>query len=195
MSKEPDRLRARRAFGLLLYYAIATLLGGVLFAGLLRVNAAMGTGILFYRGLVALVATAIVLFLASAFVLPRLRTGLDLQAADALGGAIVATSVLGAAFVLGPVTVDRSISVFMLSQFESAGGPLTESETQDRFVRIYVGEWGQIGRRLAEQQASGNLELTPEGWLLTNQGRRFMSIARAMSELSGGDPRFVGRKD
>ncbi len=195
MSKEPDRLRARRAFGLLLYYAIATLLGGVLFAGLLRVNAAMGAGILFYRGLIALAATAVVLLLCSVVMLPRLRTGLELQAADALGGAIVATSILGAAFVLGPVTVDRSISVFMLSQFESAGRPLTEGEAQDRFVRIYVGEWGQIGRRLLEQKASGNLELTPEGWRLTSQGRRFMSLARAMSELSGGDPRFVGRRE
>ena len=161
----------------------------------MRAATAFGPGVLFYRGVFALAATGLALLVVFAFALPRLPRRLGLTAPDALGGAIVATSLLFAGFVLGPVTVDRSISVFMLSQFDAADHPLSEQETREKFVRIYVGEWDQMARRLREQEISGNLEHTADGWRLTPQGRSFMSVARIMSSVFGGDPRFVGRKD
>jgi hypothetical protein len=160
----------------------------------MRVNTLLGPGVLFYRGLVALAVAAIALFVLSALLLPKLSRALPLRADDSIGAAIVATSMLSSVFVLGPVTVDRSISVFMLSQFESAGKPLTVDDVREKFVKTYVVEWDQMNRRLKEQQVSGNLE--PEGgaWRLTAQGKRFMEIARFMSWLVDADPRFVGRK-
>ncbi|MCB1535747.1 MAG: hypothetical protein KDJ44_13735 [Rhodoblastus sp.] len=194
MKDASDRLTAGRIVALLVFYGLATLLGGAIFAGLMRANALIGPGVLFYRGLVALALTAILLFVACAFLLPKLARALPLRADDSLGGVIVAASLLGSIFVLGPVTVDRSISVFMLSQFESAGKPLTVDEVRERFVKTYVVAWDQMNRRLKEQQISGNLEPAGTGWKLTAQGRRFMEIARWMSWLVGADPRFVGRK-
>jgi len=194
MKDASDRLTAGRIVALLVFYGLATLLGGAIFAGLMRANALLGPGVLFYRGLVALALTAILLFVACAFLLPKLARALPLRADDSLGGVIVAASLLGSIFVLGPVTVDRSISVFMLSQFESAGKPLTVDEVRERFVKTYVVAWDQMNRRVKEQRISGNLEPAGTGWKLTAQGRRFMEIARWMSWLVGADPRFVGRK-
>ncbi|BDV32800.1 hypothetical protein [Methylocystis iwaonis] len=190
------RSTLRRAFALVLLYAAATLVGGVIFVALLRAALAfLGPGVMFYRGVGALIVDfflLIVLVAAAAARLPR-RFGID--GADALGAAIVATSLLLAAFVLGPITADRSISVFMLSQFDAADRPLTGAEARDAFVRVYVDDWAQIDRRLKEQALSGNLEQGPEGWRLTAQGRAFMKTARALSSIFGGDPRFVGRKN
>ena len=195
MKDASDRLTAGRIVAVLVFYGLATLVGGALFAALMRVNTLLGPGVLFYRGLVALAATAILLFVLFALILPKLARALPLRADDSLGGAIVAVSLLGSIFVLGPVTVDRSISVFMLSQFESAGKPLTVDEVRERFVKTYVVAWDQMNRRVKEQQISGNLGPTEGGgWKLTAQGRRFMEIARWMSWLVGADPRFVGRK-
>ena len=195
MKDASDRLTAGRIVAVLVFYGLATLAGGAIFAALMRVNTLLGPGVLFYRGLVALAATAILLFVLFALVLPKLARALPLRADDSLGGAIVAVSLLGSIFVLGPVTVDRSISVFMLSQFESAGKPLTVDEVRERFVKTYVVAWDQMNRRVKEQQISGNLGPTEGGgWKLTAQGRRFMEIARWMSWLVGADPRFVGRK-
>lgn len=193
MQTSDDRLTAARIFALLVLYAAATLIGGAMLAGLLRLNAALGTGVLFYRGMLALAVTALVLLLLGAVTLKRARFGLKLRADDCVGAAIVAASLLSAAFTLGPVTVDRSISVFMLAQFEAAGKPLTVQDMRKRFTRIYVGDWDQMRRRVQEQEISGNLERTPQGWKLTAQGERFMKIARLMSAWSGADPRFVGR--
>ena len=195
MNDASDRLTAGRIVALLIFYGFATMIGGAIFAALMRANTLLGPGVLFYRGLVALAVTAILLFILSALVLPRLARALPLRADDSIGGAIVAASMLSSVFVLGPVTVDRSISVFMLSQFESAGKPLTVDEVRERFVKTYVVAWDQMNRRVKEQQISGNLGPTEGGgWKLTAQGRRFMEVARWMSWLVGADPRFVGRK-
>lgn len=190
------RSTLRRAFSLVLLYAAATLVGGVIFVSLLRAALALlGPGVMFYRGVGALVVDfllLIALVAAGAARLPR-RFGID--GADAFGAAIVATSLLLTAFVLGPITADRSISVFMLSQFDAADRPMTAAQARDAFVRVYVDDWAQIDRRLKEQALSGNLEQGPDGWRLTAQGRAFMKTARVLSSIFGGDPRFVGRKD
>jgi len=55
-----------------------------------------------------------------------------------------------------------------------------------------VCDWDQVGRRLNEQLSSGNVERTPGGFRLTPQGAAFMRTARMISQLFGGDPRFVG---
>ncbi len=46
---------------------------------------------------------------------------------------------------------------------------------------------------ISERTVSGNVERTPDGrYRLTDQRRSFMTTARTMSRLFGGDPRFVG---
>jgi len=196
MKDASDRLTGGRIVALLVFYGLATLAGGAIFAILMRANTLLGPGVLFYRGLVALALTAILLFVSFAPLLPKLARALPLRADDSLGGAIVAASMLSSIFVLGPVTVDRSISVFMLSQFETAEKPLTVEDVRERFVKTYVVAWDQMNRRVKEQQISGNLEpAAGGGWKLTAQGRRFMQIARWMSWLVDADPRFVGRKN
>jgi ActR/RegA family two-component response regulator len=112
---------------------------------------------------------------------------------DAIAAAVVAISLNLTAFVLGPVTVDRSVSVFMLSRLADAQASLTAEDLRGAFVARYVLEWDQIGRRLNEQISSGNVDQTSAGsYRLTPQGRSFMHTARIMSRLFGGDPRFVG---
>lgn len=183
----------RRAVALCGLYALGALVGGALFVGLMRAVAdGLGPGLLFYRGVCVLGVVFLLLFALMLAAAPiRRRFGID--GADALGASIVAVSLLTAGFVLGPVTVDRSISVFLLSRFEAADHPLTEEEARAAFSNLYVNEWAQIDRRLAEQRLSGNLESGPAGWRLTSQGRAFMRTARVISALFGGDPRFVGR--
>ncbi|KAF2991971.1 hypothetical protein OGR47_00315 [Methylocystis sp. MJC1] len=186
----------RRALALVLLYAAATLVGGVIFVALLRAALALlGPGVMFYRGVGALIVDFLLLIALVAAAAARLPRCFGIDGADALGAAIVATSLLLAAFVLGPITADRSISVFMLSQFDAAARPMTATQARDAFVRVYVDDWAQIDRRLKEQALSGNLEQGPDGWRLTAQGRAFMKTARALSSIFGGDPRFVGRKD
>jgi hypothetical protein len=185
-----------RSCALIALYALSTLLGGAIFVGLMHTAPALlGPGVMFYRGVAALVLVFFVLVALHVVALPRLARRLSLDGADSIGAAMVATSLLTAVFILGPVTVDRSVSVFMLSQFDAADRPLTEAQAREAFLHVYVDDWAQIERRLAEQELSGNLVHGPGGWRLTAQGRAFMRTARTMSSLFKGDPRFVGRSE
>lgn len=177
---------------LLAFYLTATLICACLLVILLRSGAFAAIDVLFYRGVAALAMSGSLLIAILWILVRRLPEGLSLSARDAAGAAAVSFSLLLAAFVLGPVTVDRSVSIFILSQFDRAGVPLTQQAARNAFVRNYVDDWDQIGRRLREQEISGNLERTPQGWQLTSQGRVFMETARVISHLFGGDPRFVG---
>jgi hypothetical protein len=151
-----------------------------------------GISILFYRGLANLAAITPVLMLVMALLL-RLPWPAGLLAGrDAVAAAVVAIALNLAAFVVGPVTVDRSVSVFMLLRLAQAEAPVTAEDLRGDFATRYLREWDQVGRRLDEQIASGNIERTPDGrYRLTPQGRSFMATARTMSRLFGGDPRFV----
>ena len=178
------------------FYGLAVVLGFVLLVAATRLGLFGGIAILFYRGLADLIAITPVLMLVLALLL-RLPWPAGLLAGrDAVAAALVAVALNLAAFVVGPVTVDRSVSVFMLSRLEQAQAPATAEELRGDFTTIYLREWDQIGRRLDEQIASGNVEQAPGGrYRLTAQGRSFMATARTMSRLFAGDPRFVGIGD
>ena len=92
----------------------------------------------------------------------RMPERLGMTKRDAVSGAVVAWSLLLAVFIMGPVTFDRSISIFILSQFELADTPLSQQALRNAFIRTYIDDWNQVGRRLREQETSGNLERTPK---------------------------------
>jgi len=175
------------------YYALAAILGLALFLAATAFGLFGGVSILFYRGLAELAALLPVLVVILALLL-RLPwpTGL-LAGRDAVAAAVVAIALNVTVFVLGPVTVDRSVSVFMLSRLADAPSPVTAEELRADFTDNYLRDWDQVGRRLNEQIVSGNVDQASPGYYrLTPQGQSFMRTARLISRLFGGDPRFVG---
>jgi hypothetical protein len=182
---------ATRLLATALFYAVALVLCALLFLALLRSGAVGFSHILFYDGLWALAAGFAPLLVC----LNRLKRLTPFRAAlsatEELSAALVASSLLCVFFVIGPVTVDRSISIFLLSRFDAAEQGLSATEAREIFVARYVGDFDQIGRRLDEQERSGNLARNGERYALTPQGRAVMRSARSLSELFGADPRFV----
>ena len=175
------------------FYSLAIVIGFALFLAVTQLGLFGSVSILFYRGLADLGATVPALVLVLALILRLPWPSGVLAGRDAVVGAFVAISLNLTFFVLGPVTVDRSMSVFMLSSLAESQAPLTADDLKAAFAVRYLREWDQIGRRLKEQLTSGNVDQTPEGsYRLTPQGRSFMLTARVMSRLFGGDPRFVG---
>jgi hypothetical protein len=178
---------------LAVFYGLAIIIGFALFIAATQLGLFGGVSILFYRGVAVLGAIAPALVLVLALILRLPWPSGTLAGRDAIAAAVVALSLNLTFFVLGPVTVDRSVSVFMLSSLAEAPAPLTAEDLTAGFTDRYLREWDQINRRLKEQISSGNVDRTPEGsYRLTPQGRSFMRTARVMSRLFGGDPRFVG---
>lgn len=172
-------------FRILLTYVIGGIVGFVLYVASFKLP--IGGEILFYRGV--LLAVLVAIALATLLAIGHRKLKLDL--ATAIGVVLTGLAFNVCFLVLFPVTIDRSISVFLLSRIE-ATTPITTAELKSRFVQEYVEGMDQIPRRVREQELSGNIALDAAGKIrLTDRGREFNRLARLASAWFGTDRRFV----
>ena len=172
----------------ILLLSALTIAGFVIFVAFFWVGLASSISILFYRG----VALALLAALATGIVAlwPARRTS---DGSLPIAAAAVSLSFNICFLVLLPVTVDRSVSVYLLSTIERRQeSGVTSAQLQRSFVDDYVVRMGAIDRRIDEQRRSGNVSVDAGGKVhLTRQGRRFMTFSRLIARLFGTDPRFV----
>lgn len=185
-----DRLSAVLARAVLVFGAAGSL-GLVVLVALFKAGAASGIDILFYRGLV-LCAVAFLAVTAGVAWAGK-RTGLA-SLSDAIAAGCLSLGFNLAVLVILPVTVDRSISVFMLGYMAAGPGETyTPRDMEAAFQRIYLGDFQQIPRRLAEQERSGNLVRDGAGYRITAQGESFIRFSRRIGWLFDADPRLASQ--
>lgn len=173
---------------------LATLIVGFfLYLALIRSPLMGGIGILFYRGVMLALVTAAIL--AVVIALLTKRGGLRIDFATTIGAITTSLSFNLCFLVLIPVTVDRSISVYLLSRIDAEKAqPMTEARLGATFSDEYLGTMHQIHRRVEEQTASGNITVDRDGTIrLTQRGRALMGWFRAAGHWFGTDLRFVER--
>ena len=172
-------------FRQLFLLAVVTILGFAVYVLMFWVRVGGSMSILFYRGIVLAVVTAILVGLIALW--PARRTG---DSSLPVAAAALSLSFNICFLVLLPVTVDRSVSVYLLSTIERR--QMNPAELQRAFIDGYVVKMGAIDRRIDEQRKSGNIIVSPDGKVrLTPQGKRFMSFSRLVARVFATDPRFV----
>lgn len=178
----------KQIFSLLLTLGLAVVAGFALYLGLTRSPLFAGIPILFYRGLL-LCALSAMLVMAAMALLRKWR----FDPATIIAAGSLSLSFNICFLIVLPVTLDRSISVFMLTQIEQHQDEALDSQRiTDIFVQKYVGDMRQMDRRIAEQTVSGNVTTIDGNIRLTEQGHRFLAFSRTLARLFGTDPRFVG---
>jgi hypothetical protein len=145
--------------------------------------------ILFYRGLVLIAVGEVFCF--AVLLMARWQWPVW-KVRDAVSACAFAGGIAVCLLIVLPVTIDRSISVFMLAQMAAQPDrAFTPSELRTLFVDVYVGRYGQIERRLEEQDVSRNVAQTANGFRITPQGLAFVRFARLLSIVFQTDRRFV----
>lgn len=166
-------------------------LGLVTLVALFKTGLAGGIDILFYRGLALCLLSFVVIALALALLgiyAPRTRVTIS----EAIAAAALSLGLNLSFLVIAPVTVDRSISVFILGHMAHHEQRIfTTPEMEDAFRRIYLEDFAQIERRMSEQERSGNIVRIGGGWALTQQGASFIRWARLVAWTFDTDPRMV----
>jgi hypothetical protein len=171
----------------LLLLCALTLFGFAIFVLLFWAGAGSSITILFYRGVLLAFVAAVVTGIVAAW-LARHSDDRSL----AVAGASVSLAFNICFLVLLPVTIDRSISVYLLSTIERQQDGVAPQALQSAFVDDYVVKMDAVDRRIDEQRRSGNLVVTPDGKVqLTDQGRRFIAFSRVVGRLFGADQRFL----
>lgn len=176
----------------LLLLGAATLAGFVIYMLLFASGLGSQVTILFYRGVALALLDSIIVGLAAGLIVRRKG-----EASLPIAAAALSLSFNICFLVLLPVTVDRSVTVYLLSTIErqdKAG--IDAGALQDAFIKNYVVDMRAIDRRVDEQRKSGNIAVASDGKIrLTAQGRRFMTLSRLVARLFGTDARFVEGAD
>ena len=175
-------------FRQLLLLGALTAFGFAVYVLLFWSGAAASIRILFYRGIILAIAAAIVTGIAALWPARRTR-----DSALPVAAAALSLSFNICFLVLLPVTVDRSVSVYLLSTIgREQGAGIDSTDLRRAFVDGYVVRMDAVGRRIDEQRTTGNVTVASDGKIqLTSQGRRFMELSRIVARVFGTDPRFV----
>ena len=94
---------------------------------------------------------------------------------------------------LVPVTVERSVSVFMLSYMdENEDQTFTEESVGEVFTSKYVEDYGAFEKRFDEQVVTGTIEKNPDGtYSITGRGKFVVKMFRMIAEWFDTDRRLV----
>ena len=175
-----------------LTYAVLYVISFLLLILLIRTPLLKGMHVLMYRGIVMIVLAGI---LASVLlvVFKKWRKIEWLSAKDVVLVFILTCSINMVFFTLIPVTVERSVSVFMLSYMDTySDRTYTEDQVAEIFVDKYVNEYGAFEKRFDEQLTTGTIVQNADGtYSITDKGRFIVKMFRAISDVFETDKRLV----
>lgn len=169
----------------LVTYGIIVALTSVVFVILFHTPLFRNINVFFYRGVILLLISS---FIAVGFMLAAKKIFQQMQF-DAKDCIVIFCLFFGITlgwFVLIPVTVERSISVYMLSymdQNDTTG--ITSNDFADIFYDNYITNYGAFDKRFAEQITSANIEESEDGngYIITENGRFIVKLFRLCAEM------------
>jgi hypothetical protein len=147
--------------------------------------------ILMYRGITLAIAAAALQIV----IISKVWQG-KYYPAGAKSPIVAAATALALAFniaflIVVPVTVDRSVTVFLLGQIARSPNGISAADLRQALVSTYVDQYNAVDRRMREQSLSGNVIADGEVYKLTAQGERFINFSRFVGAIFGADLRYV----
>ncbi len=171
-------------------YAIIYLVCSAMFIGLFHTEILKNMEVLMYRGIAFIIITGIVAAIVMGIV--RKFWGF-ITVRDIIMMFVIFCCVNTTLFVLVPVTVERSVSVFMLSYMEeNSDQTFTQDSVGEVFTSKYVNDYGAFEKRFNEQVETGTIKQNPDGsYSITESGKFVVKAFRTVADWFGTDKRLV----
>ena len=170
---------------ILIYFVCSAMFIGLFHTGLLK-----NMEVLMYRGIAFIVITGVV----AAVVMGIIRKFWGfITVRDIIMMFVIFCCVNTVLFVLVPVTVERSVSVFMLSYMEeNSDQTFTQESVGEVFTSKYVTDYGAFEKRFNEQVETDTIKQNPDGsYSITESGKFIVSAFRTVAEWFDTDRRLV----
>ncbi len=171
-------------------YALIYLVCTALFIALFHTSFLAGMDVLMYRGAAFIIITGVV----SAVIMGVIRKFWGfVTIRDIIMMFVIFCCVNMVFLTLIPVTVERSVSVFMLSYMEeNSDQTFTEESVGEVFTTKYVEDYGAFEKRFHEQVETGTIVENPDGtYSITESGRFVVKMFRTIADWFGTDQRLV----
>ena len=181
---------AGSVFALIGVYALIYIVCTALFIALFHTSFLAGMDVLMYRGAAFIIITGIV----SAVIMGVIRKFWGfVTIRDIIMMFVIFCCVNMVFLTLIPVTVERSVSVFMLSYMEeNSDQTFTEESVGEVFTTKYVEDYGAFEKRFHEQVETGTIVQNPDGsYSITESGKFVVKMFRVVTDWFGTDQELV----
>ena len=171
-------------------YALIYVVCTALFIGLFHTDILKNMEVLMYRGVAFIVMTGVI----AAVVMGIIRKFWGfVTVRDIIMMFVIFCCVNMVFLTLVPVTVERSVSVFMLSYMDgNSDQTFTQESVGEVFTSKYVEDYGAFEKRFDEQVVTGTIEQNPDGsYSITERGRFIVKMFRIIAEWFDTDRRLV----
>ena len=160
------------------------------FIGLFHTELLKNMEVLMYRGVAFIIITGIVAAIVMGIV--RKFWGF-VTVRDIIMMFVIFCCVNMVLFTLVPVTVERSVSVFMLSYMEeNSDQTFTQESVGEVFTSKYVNDYGAFEKRFNEQVETGTIKQNPDGtYSITESGKFVVKAFRTVAGWFDTDRRLV----
>jgi hypothetical protein len=179
------------AIKLLIMHIFYFILGTALFVLFFYTRLFGNINVLFYRGILLLVTTCVVITILL-ILFKRSRLGKLFTYRDIILSVTIIFSFNIVFFTHLPATAERSISVFLLGYMnKNPDKAITKEEFTRFFIDKYINEYGAMEKRFNEQIVSGNIVSKGKGYLITKQGRLIMRFYNLIADLFKIEKRII----
>ena len=174
-----------------LLHSFFFIVGTTLFILLFHTTLFKGIDVFFYRGIV-LLAVSCILILLGMVVYKRSSQASLFTYRDVILSIVLLASINLVFFTHLPVTAERSISVFLLSHIDKhSQTTLTNQEITKIVVDKYLYEFGAIDKRLYEQIISGNIVRDGNGYKISKRGKFLLKMYALIIDVFNIDKKLI----
>lgn len=171
----------------IIFYGVDVIVSTVLFVALFHTPLFRNVDVFCYRGVILLLIAAL---FSAVFAWAGMRglKQLEMDGKDIFAIFCIFSGITLGWFILIPVTVERSISVYMLSYMDQNDRyEITSEEFGNIFYDSYIEDFKAFEKRFAEQEISGNIEAKNNGYVITDSGRFIVNLFRICADLFDTD--------
>lgn len=178
----------------LLFHITAFILAWLLYIAILQLGIFDFIEIYFYKTIVILMITGVILLVVE-LLLKHFWKRATFDYKDVILSFVVFLSINMVWLSTVVVSLDRSLSVFVLSYLAKEDRSYSEQELDEVFQTIFIEKYGMLDRRFWEQLESGNIAEDENGYQLTKRGESLVDVFKIVGQIYKVDDRFIDPTD
>lgn len=89
------------------------------------------------------------------------------------------------------VSLDRSLSVYLLCYLDAYSTPVSYGKLEGVFQEDFIEKHRMLERRFTEQEKSGNIVFSDDGYILTSRGKLMVTIFKEVGKIYKINPQFI----
>ncbi len=184
----------KKIFDFLIFQFLAFVIGWFLYIAVLQIGIFDFIEVYFYKTILILVVVSVILLI-SELLLKHYWKKAIFDYKDVFISFILFMCINMVWLSTIVVSLDRSLSVFVLSYLAREDRSYNEEELEEVFQSVFIDKYNMLDRRFWEQIESGNIVEDEVGYKLTSRGEGLAKIFKMVGEVYKVDDRFINPQE